>query len=347
MVSCRLGDGEGKIFEIFDSATDTFKPVPQDQDGTLRKVRINTIGDAIESLSCISHFAETISLNEAYKMKNRLPAVVSAGNAEAFCAEMRLYGGDVEIIGEASADENDEYKLKRRFNYSDGKYHLFAGHVGYGYGSVTFDPKECRAVFSYGTDRMNAGSWSATFSAAENVTVGKVLSWAKSQMPELKSANLDNPTVLWKARPKPESHKETNKKEPDPTPREPVTIPAYNASEWRYGDMTLKRILKSISSNMDIHRAEIHEDVDGEMMSIGGIYDINDLIGNIDSILSRALFIEDVTIVLSGEYKNRKINVYIEPHKKEVSIYPSNGKVSIEDIIPAARYRIDKDKLGD
>ena len=57
--------------------------------------------------------------------------------------------------------------------------------------------------------------------------------------------------------------------------------------------------------------------------------------------LARCLFIEDVSINISGYYNHEKINVIIEPYRKEISLVTKGKELNIDEII-----KVDTDKKG-
>ena len=85
--------------------------------------------------------------------------------------------------------------------------------------------------------------------------------------------------------------------------------------------MQLQDLFKTISeSSLEDINVYVDEDVDGEMKSIQGSYDLDDIIENGESILSNTLDYDGLTISFNGKYNNIRVSIVVSPKKREVTL---------------------------
>ena len=99
-------------------------------------------------------------------------------------------------------------------------------------------------------------------------------------------------------------------------------------------EMQLQDLFKTISeSSLEDINVYVDEDVDGEMKSIQGSYDLDDIIENGESILSNTLDYDGLTISFNGKYNNIRVSIVVSPKKREVTLVTKEKELGLNRVL--------------
>ena len=102
---------------------------------------------------------------------------------------------------------------------------------------------------------------------------------------------------------------------------------------YRVENMDVKRILEEISQSINDIDLYIHEDTDGEMMSINGTYNIEYLINNASELFAEALDYSSITVNISGNYQGEPISIVLNLSTNEIILVTENPNLELSQFI--------------